>query len=95
MISLVLKETSDPAKARAAGNPDLAQHLKFVDHGGNGYTTVRASAREFETEFVSIPMPLERSETNDGGPAGLSRGAARGALAPGRASPTPQGDPRR
>jgi alkaline phosphatase D len=66
--SFVLKETGDLAKARAARNPELAPHLKFVDHGGNGYTTVRASARELETEFVCIPVPLERSETDDGGP---------------------------
>lgn len=66
--AFVLKETGDPAQARAARNPELAPHLKFVDHGGNGYTTVRASARELETEFVCIPVPLERAETDDGGP---------------------------
>lgn len=66
--SFVLKETGDLARARAARNPELAPHLRFVDHGGNGYATVRASARELETEFVCIPVPLERSETDDGGP---------------------------
>lgn len=66
--AFVLKETGDPAKARAVRNPELAPHLKFVDHGGNGYSTVRASATELETEFVCIPYPLERSETDDGGP---------------------------
>jgi alkaline phosphatase D len=66
--AFVLKETGDPARARAARNPDLAPHLKFVDHGGNGYTTVRASADELETEFVCIPVPLERAGTDDGGP---------------------------
>ena len=66
--AFVLKETGDPAKARAARNPELAPHLKFVDHAGNGYSTVRASPRELETEFVCIPFPLERSETDDGGP---------------------------
>ena len=36
--------------------------------GGHGYATVRASAREIETEFVCIPRPIRRSETEDGGP---------------------------
>ncbi|MDQ0465019.1 alkaline phosphatase D [Caulobacter ginsengisoli] len=66
--SFVLKETGDPAKARAARNPELAPHLRFVDHGGHGYTMVRASPHELEAEFVCIPRPLERSETDDGGP---------------------------
>ncbi len=66
--SLVLKETGDPAQARAASNPELAPHLKFLDYAGHGYTTVRASRDELETEFVCIPVPLERSETDDGGP---------------------------
>ena len=66
--SLVLKETGDPAKARAASNPEVAPHLKFADWGGHGYATVRASPQELETEFVCIPRPLERSETADGGP---------------------------
>jgi len=66
--SLVLKETGDPAQARAARNPELAPHLKFLDYSGHGYTTVRASRDELETEFVCIPVPLERSETDDGGP---------------------------
>ncbi|MDP1738704.1 MAG: alkaline phosphatase D family protein [Caulobacter sp.] len=66
--SLVLKETGDPAQARAASNPELAPHLKFLDYAGHGYTTVRASPDELETEFVCIPKPLERSETDDGGP---------------------------
>ncbi len=66
--SLTLAETHDPARARAARNPELAPHLKFVDHGGHGYATVRASAEELVTEFVCIPRPLERSATDDGGP---------------------------
>lgn len=66
--SLVLKETGDPTQARAASNPELAPHLKFLDYAGHGYTTVRASRDELETEFVCIPVPLERSETDDGGP---------------------------
>ncbi|MBI1406262.1 MAG: phosphodiesterase [Caulobacter sp.] len=66
--AFVLKETGDPARARAARNPELAPHLRFVDHAGNGYATVRASAQELETEFVCIPVPLERSDSPDGGP---------------------------
>ncbi|NJC39937.1 alkaline phosphatase D [Brevundimonas alba] len=66
--SLVLKETGDADRARAARNPELAPHLKFLDYAGHGYTTVRASRDELETEFVCIPVPLERSETEDGGP---------------------------
>jgi alkaline phosphatase D len=66
--SLVLKDTGDPVQARAARNPELAPHLKFLDYGGHGYTTVRASPDQLETEFVCIPVPLERAETEDGGP---------------------------
>jgi alkaline phosphatase D len=66
--SLALKETGDPARARAARNPDVSPHLRFADLGGHGYATVRASASELETEFVCIPRPMERSETEDGGP---------------------------
>ena len=36
--------------------------------GGYGYSTVRASPDELVTEFVCIPPPLERSESEDGGP---------------------------
>ena len=63
-----LQETGDPVQARAARNPDLAPHLKFGDTAGNGYSTVRASRDELVTEFVCIPYPLERAETEDGGP---------------------------
>lgn len=66
--SLVLKETGDPAQARAARNPELSPHLKFLDYAGHGYATVRATPDELETEFVCIPVPLERSGTDDGGP---------------------------
>lgn len=66
--TLALQETGDPAQARAARNPELAPHLKFMDFAGHGYSTVRASADELETEFVCIPIPHERSETEDGGP---------------------------
>lgn len=66
--ALVLRDTDDVAQARAARNPENAPHLKFMDQGGYGYSTVRASPDELETEFVCIPPPLERSETEDGGP---------------------------
>lgn len=51
-----------------AGYPSKTLPLKFVDHGGHGYATVRASPDELLTEFVCIPRPLERAEREDGGP---------------------------
>jgi len=66
--SLTLRDTGDVAAARAARNPDVSPHLEFADYGGYGYATVRASPDELETEFVCIPPPFERSETEDGGP---------------------------
>ena len=66
--ALALRDTDDPARARAAHNPDVSPHLEFVDWGGHGYATVRASPDELETEFVCIPRPLERAESEDGGP---------------------------
>jgi alkaline phosphatase D len=65
---LVYKQSGDLTKARLASNPELAPHLSFVDMGGHGYAVVKASRDAFETEFVCIPPPLERSETPDGGP---------------------------
>jgi alkaline phosphatase D len=65
---LELQRTGDVGKARAASNPSLSPHLSFVDMGGHGYTTVRVTSPAFETEFVCIPRPLERSERPDGGP---------------------------
>jgi alkaline phosphatase D len=61
-------KTGDIAKARGLTNPDLAPHLSFVDMGGHGYAVVRAASELFETEFVCIPRPLERSDRADGGP---------------------------
>ncbi|THD62783.1 alkaline phosphatase D family protein [Phenylobacterium sp.] len=61
-------KSGDVQAARALSNPDLSPHLSFVDMGGHGYAVVRASAEAFETEFVCIPRPLERSPTPDGGP---------------------------
>lgn len=66
--ALALRDTDDPAKARAARNPENAPHLAFTDFGGYGYTTVRASADELVAEFVCIPPPVERSAREDGGP---------------------------
>jgi alkaline phosphatase D len=60
--------SGDVQKARARSNPDLSPHLSFVDMGGHGYSTVRATSQAIETVFVSIPRPLERSERDDGGP---------------------------
>jgi len=60
--------TGDQAKARALSNPDNAPHLAFVDMGGHGYATVRASAEAIESEFVCIPRPVTRSASADGGP---------------------------
>ena len=65
---LEYSQSGDIAKARALSNRDLAPHVSFVDMGGHGYTVVRASARTIETEFVCIPRPLERYESEDGGP---------------------------
>jgi alkaline phosphatase D len=55
-------------KARALSTPDLSPHLSFVDMGGHGYAVVRVNGDSFETEFVCIPRPIERSERADGGP---------------------------
>jgi alkaline phosphatase D len=66
--SLEYARSRDIAKARALSNPDNAPHLAFVDVGGHGYATVKATAREVETEFVCIPRPIRRSEGEDGGP---------------------------
>jgi alkaline phosphatase D len=36
--------------------------------GGHGYSVVHATSDAFETEFVCIPRPIERSDRPDGGP---------------------------
>ena len=66
--SLEYARSRDLAKARALSNPDNAPHLKFVDMGGHGYSTVRVTSKEIETEFVCIPRPIRRNEAEDGGP---------------------------
>ncbi len=60
--------SGDVEAARRLSNAELAPHLSFVDMGGHGYSVVTASASELQTEFVCIPRPLERSESEDGGP---------------------------
>ena len=65
---LEYQKSRDARKALALSNPELSPHLSFIDMGGHGYATVRVSADSFETEFVCIPRPLERSESPDGGP---------------------------
>jgi alkaline phosphatase D len=66
--ALALKETGDADRARAARNPDVSPNLRFADFGGHGYSVVRASPEELETEFVCIPRPMERIDAVDGGP---------------------------
>jgi len=61
-------KSGDINKARAVSNPDLSPHISFVDMGGHGYAVVHVTSDTFETEFVCIPRPLERSERADGGP---------------------------
>jgi len=60
-------KSGDIARARALSNPELAPHLSFVDMGGHGYSMVQATSDFFETEFVCIPRPVERSNHPDGG----------------------------
>jgi alkaline phosphatase D len=65
---LEYQRTGDAVKARRLSNPDLPPHLSFLDLGGHGYATVRATAAQLECEFVCIDRPLERVERSDGGP---------------------------
>lgn len=60
--------TGNIERARALSNPALSPHLSFLDMGGHGYAVVRASADAFETEFVCIPRPVEKTDRPDGGP---------------------------
>lgn len=65
---LEYQKTGDIESARSVSNPDLSPHLSFLDLGGHGYATVRASSDALECEFVCIPRPVERSAAPDGGP---------------------------
>ena len=61
-------KTGDIGRARGVSNPSLAPHLSFLDLGGHGYATVRATHDALECEFVCIPRPIERAAREDGGP---------------------------
>jgi alkaline phosphatase D len=65
---LEYQKTGDVERARGLSNPDLSPHLTFLDMGGHGYATVRASAETWECEFVCIPRPIERIKSREGGP---------------------------
>ena len=65
--ALALQQGGDLKQAVEASNPELSPHLSFIDMGGHGYATVRASSEQVEVEFVCIRRPLERSERADGG----------------------------
>ena len=65
---LEYQRTGNLEQARRLSNPELAPHLEFVDLGGCGYSTVRATADRFECEFVAIPRPLQPQAARDGGP---------------------------
>jgi len=60
--------SGDLERARALANRDLAPHLRFVDMGGHGFSTVHLSAGEMRTEFVCIPRPAAKEPRPDGGP---------------------------
>jgi alkaline phosphatase D len=66
--SLTLQRTGDLGQALKESNPEVGPHLSFVDVGGHGYSTVRATAEELQVEFVCIPRPIERNQRGDGGP---------------------------
>ena len=66
--SLALQKSGDLHQALQESNPEVAPHLSFIDVGGHGYSTVRATAEELEVEFVCIPRPIERDAREDGGP---------------------------
>lgn len=60
--------SGDMTKARALSNSELAPQLSLVDLGGHGYAAVHVTSGAFETEFVCLPRPIERSTSSDGGP---------------------------
>jgi alkaline phosphatase D len=65
---LEYQRTGDVKRARHFSNPDLSPHLSFLDLGGNGYMTVRATRDAIDVEFLCIPRPVERIDHVDGGP---------------------------
>lgn len=66
--ALEYAKSGDIERARALTNPEVSPHLKFIDMGGHGYSTVKVTGHAIETEFVAIPRPIQRSDTPDGGP---------------------------
>ena len=66
--SLEYARSRDIEKARALSNRELSPHLRFIDMGGHGYSTVRVTSRDVTTEFVCIPRPISRNMAEDGGP---------------------------
>ena len=66
--ALEYQHTGDVERARRLSNPELSPHLAFLDLGGHGYATVRASREAFECEFVYIPRPIERVVDGDNVP---------------------------
>jgi alkaline phosphatase D len=66
--SLALQRTGDLKQALAETNRELAPQLSFVDVSSHGYSVVTASSTHLDVEFVCIPRPLERSESENGGP---------------------------
>jgi hypothetical protein len=79
------------ARMRALSKPDVSPHVSVVDMGGHGYSVVRVTSESFETEFVCIPRPLERSERADGGPSRIYRIQSRTLLLSGSPLATPYG----
>jgi len=65
---LEYQKSGDLKKALALSNPQLSPHLSFLDMGGHGYATLRATKDVIESDFVCIPRPVERSDRPDGGP---------------------------
>jgi alkaline phosphatase D len=65
---LEYQRSGDAGRARGLSNPELSPHLSFLDMGGHGYATVRASSDALECEFVCIPRPVDRIARDDGGP---------------------------
>lgn len=66
--SLALQKTGNLREAMKESNPQVSPHLSFIDLGGHGYSTVRATKNELQVEFVCLPRPLERHGGPDGGP---------------------------
>jgi alkaline phosphatase D len=66
--SLALQRTGDIKQALAETNRELAPQLSFVDVSSHGYAVVNVSSTHLDVEFVCIPRPLERSESENGGP---------------------------